>query len=77
MSKNDKNEVIEELKDEKEKKKVNEALRNKFTTTKKILWLSWIMLIGLIVLNVLGYEVSSSIEVIGGIATSVTTSLYL
>ena len=51
--------------------------KKKLTTTKKILWLSWILFIILIIFCILGYEVGIAMEVVGGIVTAVTTSFYL
>lgn len=60
------------LKEEHKKK-----LENKFTTTKKILWLSWIMFVTLIVVNACGIDTGLAMEVVGGIVTAVTTGFYL
>lgn len=47
------------------------------TTTKKILWLSWIFFIVLTGLSILGFNVDTSLTIVGGVATTVTTGFYL
>ena len=66
-----------ELEIKKLKEEHKQKLENKFTTTKKILWLSWIMFISLIVVTACGIETGMAMEIVGGIVTAVTTSFYL
>ena len=51
--------------------------KQKLTTTKKILWLSWGLFIILIVLTAIGIETGIAMEIVGGLATTVTTAFYL
>jgi len=47
------------------------------TTSKQILWFSWIIFFLLIILKVMGYDVTNEATIVGGIVTSVTTGFYM
>lgn len=47
------------------------------TTTKKILWTSWIIFIALIILKVLGYDVGEALGIVGGLVVSFVTGFYM
>jgi len=49
----------------------------KFTTTKKVLWLSWILFIALIVVNAFGIQTGVAMEIVGGVVTAITTGFYI
>jgi len=66
-----------ELEIKKLKEEQKQKLENKFTTTKKILWLSWILFIALIVVTACGIETGMAMEIVGGVVTAVTTLGYL
>lgn len=66
-----------ELEIQKLKKEQQEKLNNKFTTTKKILWVSWILFAALIVATACGIETGIAMEIVGGIVTAITTSFYM
>ena len=47
------------------------------TTTKKILWFSWIIFAALIVLKVLGYDTGEALGIVGGLVVSIVTGFYM
>lgn len=63
---------IKQLRAEKE-----QILKNKITTTKKVLWLSWMLFLALIIMTALGLETGVAMEVVGGIVTAITTGFYI
>ena len=58
-------------------KKKSNFTKEGLTTSKKVLWLSWIVLIVLIILTAVGIETGVYAEIVGGIITVVVTSGYL
>lgn len=67
-------EEIEQIKQEQIKV---QKQKQKLTTTKKVLWLSWGLFIVLIIMTACGIETGIAMEIVGGLAATVTTSFYL
>lgn len=49
----------------------------KVTTSKKLLFVAWGLLIILIVLDICGIDVETSLEMVGGLVTAIISSVYM
>lgn len=49
----------------------------KMTTTKKILWLCWLVFLALILLKLFNFDVETPLTIVGGVLTSIVTGFYM
>lgn len=60
-----------------ENKTRKKSKKEKITTTKKILVLTWVTFLALVVLQILGFEVGIAMEIVGGAMTAIITIGYI